>query len=179
MEKKLFLFVLLVFVGTFSGYLWSMGELSVDSFPDQASVFVDNKYYGKTPILIRNLTDGIHEVMVIKAGERAYVDKVQVYPNDRNKVMVDFTSTSKYGRKTLDNRDELDDTASESANTQSDYERRKERSKVRMRNTILGLGVLNEVMTKHHRTRRNVRKVLGGLEILNELGAFGTIMSPK
>lgn len=178
--KKTFISILVLIL--VSGFGFAYGELSIDSFPDQASVFVDNKFYGKTPLLVKNIKDGVHEVMVIKAGERSFVENVYVYPSDRTKVMADFTATSKYSSKSSNLVQQSSDPAVSDTyvpEKKDDTQWRRERSKVRMRNTVLGLGVLNEVLGKRGRTRTNTRKVLGGLGILNELGVFNTLFSPR
>lgn len=179
MKKLLFSFVFLMFLGTF---VFSVGELSIDSFPDQASVFVDNKYYGKTPLLVKNIGDGVHEVMIIKAGERSFVENVYVYPSDRTKVMADFTAASKYTDKSSQLVQQDADPAVRDTyvpEQRDDREWRRERSKVRMRNTVLGLGLANEFLGKRGSTRTKTRNVLGGLGVLNELGVFNTLFAPK
>lgn len=48
-------------------------EISVISFPDQAQVFLDNNLQGQAPILLKNITESDHELMLSKAG---YKDKI-------------------------------------------------------------------------------------------------------
>ncbi len=178
MKKIVLTFIL---VGFLSVIGFSIGELSIDSFPDQASVFVDNKYYGKTPLLVKNINDGVHEVMIIKAGERSFVENVYVYASDRTKVMADFTAASKYTNKSSqlvqqDADPAVRDTYVPEQRDNAEY--RRQRSKVRMRNTVLGLGLVNEFLGKGS-SKSGTRKVLGGLGILNEVGVFNTLFSPR
>jgi len=47
-------------------------ELFVVSFPDKASVLLDNNHVGTTPLFLKNLTESDHDLQVTKEG---YVDK--------------------------------------------------------------------------------------------------------
>ena len=179
MKKIVLTFVL---IGILSVFGFTVGELSIDSFPDQASVFVDNKYYGKTPLLVKNINDGVHEVMIIKAGERSFVENVYVYASDRTKVMADFTAASKYTNKSSQLVQQDADPAVRDTyvpEQRDDAAWRRERSKVRMRNTVLGLGLVNEFLGKRGSSRSKTRKVLGGLGILNEVGVFNSLFAPR
>lgn len=43
-------------------------ELLVASFPDRATVYVDNSVVGQTPLLLKTLTDSDHELLLAKSG---------------------------------------------------------------------------------------------------------------
>ncbi len=52
-------------------------ELFVISFPDKANVFVDNNPSGSTPLLIKDIKKGDHEVHLVKDGFREKIIRVK------------------------------------------------------------------------------------------------------
>ena len=51
----------------------TQAQVSVISFPDSAQVFLDNNSVGKSPILLKNITESDHELKLTKEG---YKDKI-------------------------------------------------------------------------------------------------------
>lgn len=52
-------------------------ELLVLSFPDNAEILVDNSSSGKTPLLIKNLTESDHEIKFLKEGYKEKVVRIK------------------------------------------------------------------------------------------------------
>ncbi len=160
--------MMMVIVG-FGMSLFAVGNLNIDSYPSNAKVFVDNKFYGETPLTVQNVNDGVHEVMVLKAGSSSFVEKVYVYSNDSTRVFADFQSVS----KPVEYKQPKADPYLEQQKKEAEAERRRRRRRVRTRNTILGVAVVNEMFTKNKKHKRKNRNWLGGVGLLNELGVFG------
>ena len=62
------------------------GTLTIDSRPVGASVFVDGQPIGTTPVLLPDISPGIHVVRLQLAAHREWISTVQVVPDDRNRV---------------------------------------------------------------------------------------------
>src|SRR5262245_42818975 len=62
------------------------GTLSIDSRPVGASVFIDERLVGTTPLLLPDIPPGAHVVRMELAGHREWQSTVQVVPNVRNRV---------------------------------------------------------------------------------------------
>lgn len=54
------------------------GKLSVVSSPEQARVFIDNDYQGKTPMTVASIAPGEHEIRIELAGHAPVSRKVQI-----------------------------------------------------------------------------------------------------
>lgn len=52
-------------------------ELLVLSFPDNAEVLVDQSSSGKTPLLIKNITESDHEIKILKEGYKEKVVRIK------------------------------------------------------------------------------------------------------
>ncbi len=63
--------------------------LSVFSFPSQADVFVDGEKSGVTPVRIKGITPGKHELKLVKGGDCQLVEKITVREGDE--LALDFT----------------------------------------------------------------------------------------
>jgi len=72
-----------VFARLEPSYHYRKGSIRVSSQPSQARVFIDGVDKGKTPLTIRRLKAGWHEVGVIKEGYRIYVKDVYVGKRER------------------------------------------------------------------------------------------------
>jgi len=64
-------------------YRYRKGSIQVSSQPSHARVFIDGVDKGKTPLTVRRLKVGWHEVAVIKEGYRIYVKDVYVDRGER------------------------------------------------------------------------------------------------
>ena len=64
-------------------YHYRKGSIRVRSQPSHARVFIDGGDKGKTPVTIRRLKIGWHELGVIKKGYRIYVKDVYVERGER------------------------------------------------------------------------------------------------
>ena len=52
-------------------------QLSVISFPDKTSVYLDNNLSGETPLLLKNLTESDHELKLSREGYKDKIIKVR------------------------------------------------------------------------------------------------------
>ena len=52
---------------------YSVGSLGITSSPPGADIYVDDTYRGVTPLLVGNLTPGVHVVRIAKAGYTGYM----------------------------------------------------------------------------------------------------------
>ena len=85
-----------------AAWMWSRSaELVVASLPEHASVFVDGKWKGRTPIRIVSLSPGTHVVRVLLDGYLTEVREVQAKP--LQPVPMDFTLKESRGRLALEN----------------------------------------------------------------------------
>jgi hypothetical protein len=72
-----------VFAQLKPSYRHRTGSIRVSSQPSQARVFIDGVDKGRTPVTIRRLKAGWHEVGVIKEGYRIYVKDLCVGKRER------------------------------------------------------------------------------------------------
>jgi len=72
-----------VFARLESLYRYRKGSIQVSSRPSHARVFIDGVDKGKTPLTVRRLKVGRHEVVVIKEGYRIYIKDVYVDIGER------------------------------------------------------------------------------------------------
>nr|RMD81800.1 MAG: PEGA domain-containing protein [Lentisphaerota bacterium] len=71
------------------------GSLRILSDPNQASVYVNGKITGETPLTLRNLTPGIVSIRVTKDGYSSVLKRIQVLPGITKDVNIKLVS--KYG----------------------------------------------------------------------------------
>ncbi|GIX45361.1 MAG: hypothetical protein KatS3mg130_1769 [Candidatus Sumerlaea sp.] len=57
------------------------GQIEVDSVPDQARIYLDGEYYGRTPQTIERVEMGYHRIRIEKEGYQPYDTHVYVQPN--------------------------------------------------------------------------------------------------
>jgi hypothetical protein len=62
------------------------GTLTIASRPAGASVFIDEQFVGTTPMLMPDISPGIHVVRLQLAAHRDWTSTVQVVEDDRNRV---------------------------------------------------------------------------------------------
>jgi hypothetical protein len=76
------------------------GSLDLDSNPTNADIWLDNLYYGTTPQLIGGLSEGIHTLVLKKAG---YYDSTESFTivasqtSTKYPVLTPYTKSSGYG----------------------------------------------------------------------------------
>lgn len=153
----------------------------------QARVFFDDQEIGQAPIRIRDVDPGFHEVRVesVASGE----SRVYEFYSPRN-TTVTKNIDANFGRAAYDDvsyqgqgapddynydvagqTDQVPPEAYEEAADRS-YEEgkvdQKERTKVRIRNTAIGAGLLNELLNKGSSKKTIRNTALGGI-LLNEI----------
>lgn len=52
-------------------------ELTIFTIPDNADVYVDNKYYGKSPVTIPGLADGTYQIRIERQDYETYEEFIQ------------------------------------------------------------------------------------------------------
>jgi len=57
------------------------GQISVDTVPDQARIYLDGEYYGRTPQVIDRIEMGYHRLRIEKEGYQPYDTNIYVQPN--------------------------------------------------------------------------------------------------
>jgi len=62
------------------------GRLTIESNPRGAYVWVDREYKGITPVDLRNIRTGSHDVIIQRAGYQPVHKRVRVNKNDRTRV---------------------------------------------------------------------------------------------
>jgi hypothetical protein len=62
------------------------GTLTIVSRPTGASVFIDERLIGTTPMLMPDISPGTHVVRLQLAAHRDWVSTVQVVGDERNRV---------------------------------------------------------------------------------------------
>ncbi len=62
------------------------GALSVESKPPGASVFVNNRLVGKTPVSLSEIAAGDHTIRLELSGYRRWSSPVRIVPKERNRV---------------------------------------------------------------------------------------------
>jgi hypothetical protein len=63
-----------------------VGELVVDSRPPGATVYVDGRESGRTPLTVRSIDAGEHAIRIEGDGYRRWSSSVRVVANERNRV---------------------------------------------------------------------------------------------
>ena len=59
-----------------------LGSLKINTLPDSAEVFINNRYYGKTPLNINNIFADDYEVNLVRGGYFLAKEFVSVFPQD-------------------------------------------------------------------------------------------------
>lgn len=89
-------------------------EFLVLSFPDNAEVLVDQSFSGKTPLLIKNITESDHEIKILKEGYKEKVVRIKTVSGYKltaevflgiNPVIVDLNPTLSSHSADLENKD--------------------------------------------------------------------------
>jgi len=60
----------------------SLGSIQVITVPDSAEIYMDDTYYGKTPLLIRNIFSDDYEITIVKGGHEIIQEPVSVFPQE-------------------------------------------------------------------------------------------------
>jgi len=66
---------------------YGYGKVRVTSSPDNARVYIDGRYYGKTPITVSGLEYGEHSVEVYKKGYRSWTKSIDIYNRETIRVV--------------------------------------------------------------------------------------------
>ncbi|MGC8840197.1 MAG: DUF4384 domain-containing protein [Candidatus Sumerlaeaceae bacterium] len=69
------------------------GRIEIDSTPDNARVYIDGEYYGRTPHIIDRLEVGYHSLRLEKNGYEPYQTNIYVRPNDTRHIDVFLKQT--------------------------------------------------------------------------------------
>lgn len=144
MKKITGLFVLAVALFLLSSAAFAEGKLDIITTPRDAEVYVNGNFIGHTPLLLTGLPEGNHLVEIKKDGHKDYSKEVFVPEG-----------------KTVNLSVEMDRRRSKT-----------ERNKVRLRNSLIGAAVLNEIFhskASKRDQRKDGRKIIFGAELLNEL----------
>lgn len=73
------------------------GQLSINSFPEGAEVYLDNRYVGKTPLDIDQVGIGEYVVRVELSGYKTWSRTIQINDNQTTFVSADLQGTQQYG----------------------------------------------------------------------------------
>lgn len=79
--------LLLVFIFAFilfKTFSQKTGTISVNSFPQKASVYLNGELKGETPLVIKSLPYGTYEVKVVLEGYREYKEEVKIDSSNPN-----------------------------------------------------------------------------------------------
>jgi hypothetical protein len=140
--KKTVIFILMFLLMT--SLASAAGRLDINSQPKDAKVFVNDKFVGFAPMLLTGVPSGNHVIEVKKEGYLPY--KRDIYVPDKKTVAISVELLKKRH-------------ASAAA-----------RRNVRVRNSILGAAVVNEIVNDDDQDNRNdVRRGLLGAGLLNHV----------
>ena len=78
----------------------SIGSVKITTFRDSAEVFLNNKFYGKTPLVIEHIFADEYEVAIIKGGYNIEREFINIFPQDtslikKRLVWNDFVAVTK------------------------------------------------------------------------------------
>lgn len=140
--KKIVIFILgILLIANVSS---AAGRLDIDIKPKDAKVFVNDKFVGFAPMLLTGIPSGNHVVEIKKDGHLPY--KRDIYIPEKKTVAISVELLKK-GHSSV-----------------------AARRNVRIRNSILGAAVLNEVVNDDEKdTRDDVRYGLLGAGLLNQV----------
>jgi len=174
--------VVLCILFCLSNMLYATGNILVEAEPQNAEVYIDGKFAGFAPLKLTNVSAGFHKIMVVRPDALPYMTSVIVEEGRDSyvkavfniqaqpKIQQTYTQQPQTQYPQYQQQYTPQPSKEEIIRQYEEQKRRKaERRRVRIRNTTLGIGLLNEVFTKHKRTRHNLRKGLTGLGLLNEL----------
>jgi len=69
------------------------GRVELDSSPDNARIYIDGQYYGRTPQIVDRLEVGYHRIRLEKNGYEPYDTNIYVRPNDMRHIDVFLKQT--------------------------------------------------------------------------------------
>lgn len=144
MKKITGLFALAAALFLVSSVAFADGKLDIVTTPMNAEVHVNGNFIGQTPLLLTGLPEGTHLVEIRKDGHKDYSREVFVPEG-----------------KTVNLSIEMDR-----------HRGKTERTRVRLRNSLIGAAVLNEIIhgkASKRDQRKDGRKIIFGAELLNEL----------
>ncbi|PKK91135.1 MAG: hypothetical protein CVV64_05035 [Candidatus Wallbacteria bacterium HGW-Wallbacteria-1] len=143
--RRVFQVLLLGFViGFFSSVAWADGKIDITSNPVDSKVYVNGNFIGLAPMILTGIPEGMHLVEIKSDRYRDYAKEVFV---PEGKTLILNVELHRHKSK-------------------------EQRRKVRLRNSLLGVALINELASgdsKHHDRRRDVRKSILGAGLLNEL----------
>jgi hypothetical protein len=84
----IFVVIILLMTCGCTGMQGTTGSVSVSSMPQGADVYIDGTLQGRTPLVLNNMSPGVHHVLIQTDGNSRYETDVQVTP--RTTVTVDW-----------------------------------------------------------------------------------------
>ncbi|TES94005.1 MAG: DUF4384 domain-containing protein [Candidatus Cloacimonadota bacterium] len=63
-------------------------SMQIISKPGGAKIYLDGRYFGKTPAVIAGVPAGVHRLRLTKKGYYKYEEEIHLYPGDRERVKV-------------------------------------------------------------------------------------------
>ena len=68
------------------------GSLQIVTSPSEASIYIDDKNYGSTPVFINTINSGYHEIFIQKEDYITYREKVMVKADTLNQLIINLQS---------------------------------------------------------------------------------------
>ncbi|MBN1408943.1 MAG: PEGA domain-containing protein [Calditrichaceae bacterium] len=68
------------------------GSLQIVTTPEAASIYIDDKSYGSTPVFINTINSGYHDIFIQKEGFITYKEKVIVKADTLNQLVISLQS---------------------------------------------------------------------------------------
>jgi high-affinity Fe2+/Pb2+ permease len=72
------------------------GSLQIVTSPSEASIFIDDKNFGTTPLFINTINSGYHEILIQKDEYQTYGEKIMVKADTLNQLVIDLQSKYAY-----------------------------------------------------------------------------------
>ena len=83
------------------------GNVFIQTYPEEVNIFIDNKGYGQTPKLIKNIIPGKHELILVKDWYMKVKDSFEVMPYETTRIQIDLEEVGKLFIKILNNAHEV------------------------------------------------------------------------
>jgi hypothetical protein len=142
------------------------GVVKVTTFPKDARVYVNGNFAGFTPMDLEYLPLGNHLVEVRLDGYVDYSREVTVEKGKNKTVAIELKPYVAPVTPVVVPM--VEQSGSVQSASQSDGRDARDRRRIRLRNSIFGGAVLNEIFVKGDK-KKDVRKVLIGGELINEI----------
>lgn len=95
------------------------GVLTIQTSPQGANVYIDNRYAGSAPITVE-LEPGTHEIRVVMEGYEEYIKQINIQPGVQNEIVVTLTKVNTQSREPASS---SENTKEESTTTESNKEK--------------------------------------------------------